>query len=82
MQALPAGSHERQRSRAGTAVGIQIVSCDLAHIVLDAGCVRVSLTFVGEPGSTAGLRDLSHCLGRTAGIDAYACSARMISFRQ
>ena len=63
-------------------VGIQIVSCDLAHIVLDTGCVRVSLTFVGEPGSTAGLRDLSHCLGCTAGIDADACLARIISFRQ
>ena len=43
-------------------VGIQIVSCGLAHIVPDTGWVRFSRTFVGEPGSPASLRHLSHCL--------------------
>ena len=69
-------------TKPGTGVGIQIVSCDLAHIVSDTARVRFSLTFVGEPGSTASLRHLSHCLGGTSGIDAEACLARIISFRQ
>ena len=63
-------------------VGIQIVSCNLARIVPGAGRVRFSYTFVGEPGSPASLRRLSHCLGRTSGIDADACLERIISFRQ
>ena len=44
-------------------VGTQIVSCDSAHIVPDTGRVHFSRTFVGEPGSPASLRHLSHCLG-------------------
>ena len=58
------------------------MSCDLAHIVPDTGRVRVSRTFVGEPGSPASLRHLAHCLGGPSGIDAEACLARIIPFRQ
>ena len=67
---------------ARTSVGIQIVSCDLAHIVPDTGRVRFSRTFVGEPGSPASLRHLSPCLEGPSGIAAEACSARIISFWQ
>ena len=65
-------------------VGIRIMSGDLAHIAPDTGRVRVSRTFVGEPGSTAtaSLRYLSPCLGGTSGIDADARLAPIISFRQ
>ena len=63
-------------------VGFQIVSCDLAHPVPDTGRVRVSRAFVGEPGSPASLRHLGPCLGGPTGIDAEACLARIISFRQ
>ena len=69
-------------SDGGRAVGTQIVSCDSAHIVPDTGRVRFSRSFVGEPGSPASLRHLSHCLGGPSGIDAEACLARIISFRQ
>ena len=63
-------------------VGIQIVSCDLDHIVPATGRIRVSRTFVGEPGSPASLRHLAPCLGGTSGSDAEACLARIISFQQ
>ena len=71
---------ERNVKKGG--VGIQIVSCDLAHIVPDTGRVRFSRTFVGEPGSPASLRHLAHCLGCTSGSDVDAGLARIISFRQ
>ena len=64
------------------AVGIQIVSCDLAHIGPDTGRVRVSRTFVGEPGSPASLRHLAPCLGGPSGSAAEAGLAQIISFRQ
>ena len=63
-------------------VGIQIVSCDSAHIGPDTGRGRFSRTFVGEPGNTASLRYLSPCLGGTSGSDAEAGLARILSFRQ
>ena len=79
---LPALRLVEHRQRIIPPVGIQIVSCDLAHIGPDTGRVRFSRTFVGEPGSPASLRHLAHCLGGTSGIDADACLARIISFRQ
>ena len=63
-------------------VGFQIVSCDSAQIGADTGRVRVSRTFVGEPGSPASRRHLSPCLGGTSGSDAEAGLARIIPFRQ
>ena len=66
----------------GRLFGIQIVSCNSAHIVSDTGQVRFSRTFVGELGSPASLRHLSHCPRGTSGIDADACLARIVSFRQ
>ena len=81
-------AHFRLRKVASTsvnrqcAVGIQIVSCDSAHIVHDTERTRFSHTFVGEPSSPASLRHLSPCLGGPSGIDADACLARIISFRQ
>ena len=63
-------------------VGLQIVSCDLAHTAPDTGWVHFSRSFVGEPGSPASLRHLAPCLGGTSSIDAEACLARIISFRQ
>ena len=71
---LPVGS--------GGTVGIQMVSCDSVHMVPVTGRVRVSRTFVGEPGSPASLRHLSHGLGGPSGIAAEAGLARIISFRQ
>ena len=62
--------------------GIQIVACDSAHIVPGTGRVRFSRTFVGELGSPASLRHLSHCLGGTSGFDADACLARIVAFLQ
>ena len=58
------------------------MSYDFAHIAPDTGRVRFSRTFVGEPGSPASLRHLAPCLGDTSGIDADACLAQIISFRQ
>ena len=72
----------KQLRELDTIVGFQIVSCDLAHTAPDTGRVRFSRSFVGEPGSPASLRHLSPCLGGTSGIDADACLARIISFRQ
>ena len=80
---MPAeGRSLRSRGTSKRGVGIQIVSCDLAHIVPDTGRVRFSRTFVGEPGSPASLRHLAHCLGCTSGSDVDAGLARIISFRQ
>ena len=75
-------SRSTSSSLSSSSVGIQIVSCDSAHIGLDTGRIRFSRTFVGEPGSTASLRHLAHCQGGTSGIDAEACLARIIAFRQ
>ena len=47
------------------AVGIQIVSCDSAHIGPDTGRVRFSHTFVGQLARGAEPRPLSRCLGST-----------------
>ena len=46
-------------------VGIQMVSCDSAHIVPDTGRARFLRTFVGEPGRGAESQFLARCLGST-----------------
>ena len=77
----PAGASQL-RWAAPAGVGVQIVVCDPAHLVPDTGRIRFSSTFVGEPGSSASLRHLGHCVGGTSGVDADAGLAWIISFRQ
>ena len=47
------------------AVGIQIVSCELDHIVPATRPIHFSRTFVGQLGPGAESRSLSRCLGST-----------------
>ena len=61
-------------------VVIQIVSCDLDHIVPGTQRIHFSRKFVGTQGCAAERRRLSCCLGSPYGIDADHCLFRIISF--